>query len=163
MWEEFYEEFWDRLVRFCARLCRSGAQAEDIAQETFLRALQNTALLQTLDKAQRKAWLFRTARNIYCDQIRRAAREEELLSAFAPEADYAGDIPDDAAEAAMGEVELESLLALASPLDRALLTLRYEDGYNASELGEMFGLPPATVRTRLAKARALLKKNLNEV
>lgn len=162
MWEEFYGEFWPRLERFCARLCRDEAAAEDLAQETFLRALQNTALLQTLNKAQLKAWLFSTARNLYCDKIRRSAKEEQLMVAFMPADEWEGDTPDDTATAALEGVELDSLLSLLPPADRALLALRYEQGYNATELGRLLNLPPATVRTRLAKARALLKHNLTE-
>lgn len=160
MWEELYEDFWDRLVRFCARLCKDDSRAEDLAQETFLRALQNAALLQTLNKAQRKAWLFQTARNLYCDEVRRAAKEEQLMETFLP---ASGEEPPDAtALAALGGVEMNSLLGLVSPLDRTLFTLRYEEGYNAAELGEMFHLPPATVRTRLARTRNILKHNLTE-
>lgn len=162
MWEEFYEEFWDKLVRYCAKLCRDDSRAEDLAQETFLRALQNTALLQTLNKAQRKAWLFQTARNLWCDTVRRAAKEQELMEMFRPAAGDEGEALDETAAAALESVDSDSLLALISPTDRALFTLRYEEGYNASELGEMFHIPSATVRTRLAKTRALLKQTLTE-
>jgi len=160
MWEELYEDFWDRLVRFCTRLCGDDSRAEDLAQETFLRALQNAALLQTLNRAQCKAWLFQTARNLYCDEVRRAAREERLMETFLPASGE--ETPDATALAALDGVELGSLLHLISPLDRTLFMLRYEEGYNAAELGEMFRLPPATVRTRLARTRAALKHNLTE-
>ena len=62
----------------------------------------------------------------------------------------------------MGEAELETLLAELDPLDRQLFTLRYTEGYNASELGQKFALPPGTVRTRLRKVRTLLKTKLLE-
>ena len=70
--------------------------------------------------------------------------------------------PDETAEAALGTVDLETLLELLDPLDRAMFTLRYEEGYNASELSKIFHLPPGTVRVRLMKARTLLRKNLLE-
>lgn len=162
MWEEFYEEFWDKLVHFCTRFCRDEARAEDLAQEAFLRALQNAALLQTLNKPQRKAWLFRTARNLYFDEMRRTAKEQQLLETMLPTPHGGDETPDETASDALDGVETASLLAQISPTDRALFTLRYEEGYNATELGEMFHLPPSTVRTRLAKTRALLKKDLTE-
>lgn len=85
MWELLYETFWDRLEHFCFNLCRDEARAEDLTQEVFLRALQNRSLINSFTERQCKAWLFTTARNLYCDQLRRAAKEEQLLSAFFPE------------------------------------------------------------------------------
>lgn len=70
--------------------------------------------------------------------------------------------PDETAEAALGTVDLDSLLGTLDPLDKMLFTLRYEEGYNASELGRKFELPPGTVRTRLGKVRHLLKQKLLE-
>ena len=82
MWELLYETFWDRLEHFCFNLCRDEARAEDLTQEVFLRALQNRSLINSFTERQCKAWLFTTARNLYCDQLRRTAKEEQLLSAF---------------------------------------------------------------------------------
>ena len=80
MWELLYETFWDRLEHFCFNLCRDEARAEDLTQEVFLRALQNRSLINSFTERQCKAWLFTTARNLYCDQLRRTAKEEQLLS-----------------------------------------------------------------------------------
>ena len=108
---------------------------------------------------QCKAWLFAAARNLYCDQVRRAVKEESLLALLDPD-DV--ETPDETAEAALGTVDLDSLLGTLDPLDKMLFTLRYEEGYNASELGRKFELPPGTVRTRLGKVRHLLKQKLLE-
>ena len=93
MWELLYETFWDRLEHFCFNLCRDEARAEDLTQEVFLRALQNRSLINSFTERQCKAWLFTTARNLYCDQLRRTAKEEQLLSTFFPEEDSAELIP----------------------------------------------------------------------
>lgn len=160
MWELMYEEFWDKLEHFCAKLCRDESRAEDLTQEVFLKALQNRTLIDSFTPRQCKAWLFATARNLYCDQVRRSAREKELLAELLPAG--AEEPPDETASAAVGMTDLAGLMELLDPLDRTLFTLRYEEGYNASELGEMFRLPPGTVRTRLMKARTILKKQLLE-
>ena len=146
MWELLYETFWDRLEHFCFNLCRDEARAEDLTQEVFLRALQNRSLINSFTERQCKAWLFTTARNLYCDQLRRAAKEEQLLSTFFPEEDSAE--PD----SALDTVEAASLL----------FTLRYTAGYNASEIGQLLCLPPGTVRSRLAQIRHRLKTELTE-
>ena len=109
MWELLYETFWDRLEHFCFNLCRDEARAEDLTQEVFLRALQNRSLINSFTERQCKAWLFTTARNLYCDQLRRTAKEEQLLSTFFPEEDRAE--PD----FALDTVEAASLLALLTP------------------------------------------------
>ena len=109
MWELLYETFWDRLEHFCFNLCRDETRAEDLTQEVFLRALQNRSLINSFTERQCKAWLFTTARNLYCDQLRRAAKEEQLLSTFFPEEDRAE--PD----SALDTVEAASLLALLPP------------------------------------------------
>lgn len=116
MWELLYETFWDRLEHFCFNLCRDEARAEDLTQEVFLRALQNRTLINSFTERQCKAWLFTTARNLYCDQLRRTAKEEQLLSTFFPEEDSAE--PD----SALDTVEAASLLALLTPEERRLFT-----------------------------------------
>lgn len=160
MWEWMYEGFWDKLEHFCYKLCREESRAEDLTQEVFLKALQNRELLDNFNQRQCKAWLFATARNLYCDQLRRKMKEESLMREMLPEGDE--EPPDETAEAALGTVDLETLLELLDPLDRVMFTLRYEEGYNASELSKIFHLPPGTVRTRLRKARTLLKHELLE-
>ena len=156
MWELLYETFWDRLEHFCFKLCRDEARAEDLTQEVFLRALQNRSLINSFTERQCKAWLFTTARNLYCDQLRRAAKEEQLLSTFFPEEDSAE--PD----AALDAVDAASLLEKLTPEERRLFTLRYTVGYNATELGQLLRLPPGTIRSRLVQIRYKLKAELTE-
>ena len=160
MWEQMYEAFWDRLEHFCTKLCHDESRAEDLTQEVFLKALQNRTLIDSFTPGQCKAWLFATARNLYCDQVRRAARERELIEELLPDAEE--EQVDETASAAVGMTDLDGLMRILDPLDQVLFTLRYEEGYNASELGELFQLPPGTVRTRLRKARTILKKQLLE-
>ena len=160
MWEMLYEEFWDKLEHFCYRLCRDEGRAEDMSQEVFLRALQNRALVESFTPGQCRAWLFAAARNLYCDQVRRAVREQELLERLRP--DPEAEPPDETAAAALERVDLDSLLALLAPADRELFELRYRQGWNATQLGQRLGLSPAPVRTRLARIRAELQKDLKE-
>lgn len=57
-------------------------------------------------------------------------------------------------------MEAASLLALLTPEERRLFTLRYTAGYNASEIGQLLSLPPGTVRSRLARYAIASKLNL---
>lgn len=126
----------------------------------FLRALQNRALIESFTSGQCKAWLFAAARNLYCDQVRRAAREQQLLETLCPGPQL--DAPDETAADALERVDLNSLLEQLPPEDRQLFLLRYQHGWNATQLGQQLGLPPATVRTRLARIRARLQQEMED-
>ena len=70
--------------------------------------------------------------------------------------------PDPAAADALAGVETAALLNQLDPEARALFQLRYDEGYNAAELGQLFGQPPATIRTRLHRIRKHLQQTLKE-
>ena len=147
MWETLYDSFWDKLVRFCRKLTRDEGQAEDLAQEAFLRAMGRAQLLAGLTAPQQKAWLFETAHNLYCDAVRRAAKERALLEKYAPPPGE--DAPDEAACAALGGVELAAVLARLPDSDRILFA-------------KLTGEPAATIRTRLHRIRKQLQQALKE-
>lgn len=157
MWDEVYRALREELTRYCRGLCRSEAAAQDLAQDAFLRALQNSDSFTALSPKQQRAWLYRTAHNLFCDRDRRARREQQLLDEVRA---FGQDSP--AGEDAFGSVELQLLLNRLAPQERTLFYLRYAEGYNATELGEMFGQPPSTIRARLAKARMQLQLYLME-
>jgi len=75
MLEELFCAHRAELTAYCRGLCRSDAAAQDMVQEVFLRAWQNIGTLQDLGPSQRRAWLYRTARNLFVEAMRRAARE----------------------------------------------------------------------------------------
>ena len=75
MAEELYTDFYDQLLGWCTARVRSPAAAEDLVQETFLRAMDHLEDLEPLNRAQRRAWLYRTAKNLAVDRVRRQARE----------------------------------------------------------------------------------------
>jgi len=114
-------------------------------QDTFLRAMANLELLEELSDPQRRAWLYKTAKNLFIDQARRAAgaplTEEE--------AEYRDDLTGPAVAALCSRLPEE---------ERTLFVLRYFSGYNSVELGDMFGLSPSAVRARLLSARRKLGK-----
>ena len=161
MWETLYDDFWDKLVRFCAKLTRDEAAAEDLAQETFLRAMSRAGLLAGLSRPQQKAWLFETAHNLFCDAARRSAKERELLEKYTPPPDD-GEPADDTASAALGGVELAAVFDKLPLRDASLFFMRYDEGYTAAELARLTGEPAATIRTRLHRIRKQLQQALKE-
>lgn len=154
MWEELYEQYKPELLRYAARMCGDGEYAQDLVQETFLKALQNGEVFEDLGANQRRAWLYRTMKNLFFDRCRRAQTENAYLETLQAETAYW--------EPGIQEAENQMLLALLSSEDRALFHLRYVERYNASELAAMFQVPPGTIRARLSRCRALLKKSILE-
>lgn len=150
MIEELYTAFYDRLLHYCVAAARGDRHTgEDLTQETFLRALVHIGDVEGLSRAQQFAWLKKTARNLYIDRVRKLSREscvEQVdLERGAFEEDYSA-------------AAVSQLVGCLPEEERAIFILRHFEGYNASEIGEIFSLPPATVRSRLASARRRLKK-----
>lgn len=152
MWDEIYERYYPELLRYCVHACGNAAEGEDLAQEVFLKALQNADLFQDLGASQKRAWLYRALKNLIYDRYRRTQLENAYLEVLEEDAVYV--------EPGIEKTENSLLLSRLSEEDRALFHLRYFEDYNASELAKMFGLPTGTIRSRLSRARKLLKEML---
>ncbi len=148
--EELYTAFYGRLLRYCVAAAQGNRHTgEDLAQETFLRALTHMGELEGLSRAQQFAWLKRTARNLYIDRVRKLSRESSVEQA---------DLERGAFEEDYSAVAVRELVGCLPEEERAIFILRHFEGCNASEIGEIFSLSPSTVRSRLASARRKLKK-----
>ena len=152
MWEELYEDHYKELVAFGTRMSGSKELAEDLVQETFVKALMNTATIEDLSPTKQRAWLYRTFKNLFFDRYRRAVLESEYEQSWQPE--YVEDH-------GMQEIENAMLLQSISPQDRAIFQLRYFYGYSAEEISKMMNLPPGTIRSKLSRCRKYLKQNLD--
>ena len=149
---ELYAQHFGELARFCTMLCRDGETGVDLAQETFLRALEHQEQLASLPSEQQRAWLYRTAKNLFMDEARRNTRflmRQQLL--------YEGEGFE---ESGFSQVETTLLLLRLPPDVRTMFRMRYLEGYSAAELAEIFDMPAATVRTKLMRARQLLQKEI---
>ena len=149
---ELYAQHFEALARFCTMLSRDAEKGSDLAQETFLRALEHQEQLACLSQQEQRSWLYRTAKNLFLDEARRNLRllnRQQLL--------YEGE---GAEESGFAQTEVSLLLLRLPPEMRTLFRMRYLEGYSASELGEIFNMPPATVRTKLSRARQLLQKEI---
>lgn len=147
MWEELYQRLYPELAAYCRRAW--GPEGEDLAQETFLKALQAGDGFLDLGPAQKRAWVYRTVKNLAIDRHRRRVLEEASLP---PEEDAAAEEP------GYGRVETELLLSRLPEPDRTLFRLRYLEGYTARELAELYGLPAGTVRAKLSRSAKRLCK-----
>ncbi len=153
MIQDLYERHFEELRRYCLQLSRSGDVAFDLVQETFLKALEREELLLSLSPEQQRAWLYKAARNLFLDGVRRSALLQRKQNLLFDEGEQM--------ESGFSRTETELLLLRLPAEDRTLFRLRYLEGYSAVELAEMFDMPAATVRTRLLRARQSLKKEMS--
>lgn len=145
------ERYWDRVHRWLFHLCRDGHQADDLTQETFLRALANLNRFEP--GTCLPAWLFRIGHNVFASQLRKAHRADKPLP---------DDLLDRAegpqAQAEAGEMtrRLEQAIDKLPVEFRGALLLRVNEGMSFREIADVLGLTEETARWRVFKARQKL-------
>lgn len=157
-WRELVRRYTPLVYRLALRMLRSPSDAEDAAQKTFLRVHRS---FHTYDSDRPlAAWISRIAYHVALRRL--ADRSDRALAGVEP--DELGDDgvagPDHGAEAREAETLIDEALERLSAQDRALVTLRYREGLSDAELAEATGMPVGTVKTRLFRARAVLRRLL---
>lgn len=150
--EDIYGAFHRDLLAYCQAMTKSRSSSEDLVQETYLRAMTHWDDVEALSRSQCRSWLYRTARNLYIDQLRARSRET-------PEEDKLTLVP---FEEDLTRAAVLQLIGRLPNTERVLFSMRYFEGFNARELGELFELPAATVRSRLASAKRRLRQWIEE-
>ena len=148
---ELYAVYRAELLKYCCMICGNAGDAEDLLQETFMKALSNLDLLEELSDKERRAWLYKVARNLFYDACRRRAVEINNRTPAEEETD-----------GGFSEVETAAILSSLPPELSQLFIKRYFVGYNSKELAEEYGLSPSGVRAALSRARKLLREKLKE-
>jgi len=152
MIEKLYESLWGELVGWCASMTGERHLAEELVQEAFVRAMAHQTELSLLESAQRRAWMYRTVKNLFYDRQRRAKRLASLEEMEERGFDIAS------VSCGIAEIEWEALLSSLPGDEGTLFVLRYLQGWNSAQIGQMFGMPPGTVRSKLASARKHLRE-----
>lgn len=150
-WAAVYRQTYQDLVRFLHRLVWDADQAQDLAQETFARALGETP-------DNPRAWLFRVATNLARDEARMHARRKRHLVLIKGEAKARQEGAADPLEAAVRherQAAVRTALASLSERDRTALLL-WDAGLDYHEIATETGLSPGAVGTTLARARRRL-------
>lgn len=166
---EIVEIFKNGVYQICFRLLGNRHEAEDVAQETFIRAYVN---IRTYNQNLKfSTWLFRIATNLCIDKIRKKKPD------FYLDAELSGtdgltmysQIPSDTV---LPEKELESLelqeavqgeiLKLPEKY-RSVIVLKYIEELSLNEISEILNLPLGTVKTRIHRGREALRQQLRYV
>ena len=164
--ETLVGRYFKYVYNFLVKQIGDTKEAEDLAQETFLRVWKN---LKKFDQARSfKVWLFRIARNAAIDYL----RKKKILTVAALEDDAEDgsileNIPDPNGsiftkiEQEEMERETNQMLEQLPEIYRTVITLYYNEQMNFREIGELLDEPLDTIKSRHRRALILLKKSLN--
>ena len=163
-----------RLFRVARAILKDDAAAEDALQDAYIQAFRRSA--QFRGDAELTTWLTRIVINQALMVLRKRKREPIVVPFRGPGAvehhgrpdDMANDLPDEKAESPSdsmlrGEIRkvIERRIDQLPVAFRTVFVMREVEEMTVQETAECLGIPPATVRTRLFRARALLREALD--
>ena len=163
---ELIARYTSRIFNLAYRFTGERAEAEDIAQESFLRAY--AALPRSQPERPFKPWLFQIAVNLCRDRARRKRpvtfteldSADEAAEAWIETIPEDGRLPLEQLEVDELEAALRSALIELPEEDRLMITLRYTEELSYDEISQLVALPAATVGTRLFRAKQRLRARL---
>jgi RNA polymerase sigma-70 factor (ECF subfamily) len=143
-----YDEFAPRLHTYAYHLLGNRHDAEDVIQETFLKALQSLHQLRDGDRLE--SWLYAIASHRCLDLLRRRNRIQWIPMSRRSTEVRAEDPIDGTDEADLVRRALRRL----PPKDAMCLSLRHTEGFSCSEIAEIMDTSPTAIWSRLSRARA---------
>jgi RNA polymerase sigma-70 factor (ECF subfamily) len=169
-YEVFNREFMphiDSMYNFAFRLTTDEDDANDLVQDTYLKAFRFITSFEQGTNA--KAWLFRILKNSFINDYRKKSKEpskvdyQEVETTYnseeAADATYTVDLRADAVQDLIGDEVATALNSL--PVDfRTVIILCDIEGFTYEEMAKILDIPIGTVRSRLHRARNLLKEKL---
>jgi RNA polymerase sigma-70 factor (ECF subfamily) len=166
-WEELVRQHTRHVYGLCYRFTGSGAEAQDLTQEVFLRVFRT---LKTFRSAEGSfgTWLARVARNLLIDHYRRTRQErvtdpiEEQLAVLEEKGATASERPDHAVAGREASEILQAALQKLSPDLREAVILRDLQEMEYREIAEVLGIPEGTVKSRINRGRAELARLLRK-
>jgi RNA polymerase sigma-70 factor (ECF subfamily) len=164
---ELVETHRDRVFNITYRMLGDRAEAEDVAQEVFISVFKTIDTFR--EEAKFSTWLYRVTVNHCKNRIkylaRRHDRDRDELDETSHETNGAAGMPrhvqpDRALEGAQLEVLLQEAIAHLDDDQRVVVVLRDVEDLSIEEICEITGLPDGTVKSRLHRARLVLRKRL---
>jgi RNA polymerase sigma factor (sigma-70 family) len=158
-WDEVVREHSAQVYRLAYRLTGNPHDAEDLTQEVFVRVFRSLA---DYVPGTFEGWLHRITTNLFLDQARRRKRLrfDALTEDAAARLPDLGPGPEGAFEGAHLDLDVQAAMERLSPGFRAVVVLADVEGLSYEEVGEVLGLKLGTVRSRLHRARAQLRRHL---
>ena len=152
--ERLFREYHAMLVRYLTRRLGDRDWAEEVAQETFVRALRQETIVNE------RSWIFAVANNLVRDDARRSSRQRKHLELMAAEVrDEEREMPAEpremTAEMARETADARRALESLAERDRQALLMK-EEGLNYEEIADVLGIEKSSVGTTLSRARRRL-------
>jgi RNA polymerase sigma-70 factor (ECF subfamily) len=158
---QLYEEHFDRIYRYVMLRVRTQADAEDITQQVFLKALENIGSYRWRGMPF-ASWLFRIAHNLVVDYWKKKSREK--VAAVAPEEiDEMAASPNDPAALAELSFDMKRLAAACQQLtdgQREIVSLRFAGGLSVAEAAKVMGKSEGAVKVLQHAALVKLRRIL---
>ena len=150
--DELVGRWQERLWRHAWRLTGREDAAWDVLQEAWMAITRGIGRLE--DAGAFPGWAYRIVSNKCRDRVRCERRRREAVEEYADHVRRA----EEGASGAEEGLDLKGALARLSGRDRAILSLRYEEGFDVAEIGRILDTPEGTVKSRLYYARQRLRK-----
>jgi RNA polymerase sigma-70 factor, ECF subfamily len=157
---ELYASHAQALHGYVRRFCSDQASADDIVQETLIRAWRHLPQLRRDDRPIRP-WLFRVARNLLTDADRGARSRPVMLPAWSAESAEAARDDSRLAQILDRQLVADALRHL-SPAHRAVLVETFYRGGTTAAVARQLGIPHGTARSRLHYALHALREQLQD-
>jgi RNA polymerase sigma-70 factor (ECF subfamily) len=157
-------EYIDALYGYALTLTRDKSEAEDLVQETYLRAAR--AFGQLVPNSNLKSWLFVIMRNAWLNQVRHLRSGPHFVGLeneaedFANWTDHLADDPHVVYLRKLQREEITSAIESLPDLYREIIILRDIEGFSYQQIATMLGCPAGTVMSRLGRAREKLRRLL---
>ena len=132
-----FEQYKTGIFRYALSITKDAHLSEDILQETFLRFLTAVCL-----PGKEQAWLYRVARNLCYDHLRKTKREEPETEIPVRDSQYA----------------YIELIASLTPAEQEIVTLKIVGGLTHKEIGAVLGISPKAAQKRYERAIASLRE-----
>ena len=135
----WYEQYKNGIFRYALSITKDPYLAEDVLHDTFVKLLSGGIRCAS---GKEQAWLYRIARNLCYDLLRRSKREQSYAEAPAQSEDQ------------LAYIELISSL---SPMEQEIVTLKIVGGLSHKEIGSVLGITPAAAQKRYERAISTLR------
>ncbi len=149
-----YRMHYDAIFRYCAHRLFERVAAEDVTSQVFLKVVEKFGSFKG-NEQQFRYWLYKIATNAINNHFRKTVRRNNLLEGAAERANSHDD--DDRASSERLALLREAMLAL-KPRHQTIITLRFFENLKVTEIAEVLGSSPGTVRSQMARALAKLRE-----
>lgn len=164
--EQLYRAYNDRIYNFARRVVGSDQDASDVVQETFIRAWQ--ALPKLRSDVAFRSWLYSIALSRSREMLSKQSKRRESSAEFEPNEESSldrqtasqDDGPEPTALRAETKAAVDNALAELSDEHRSVVAMHHLQDMDVSGVAKALGIPQGTVLSRLARARAVLRRKL---